>query len=476
MSWYCKMSEEIPVSSDSPGREGSKGWVKFEDGDGGATPAGHHHSVNSSSGVSSARGSVNSVKSSPLHSGAELPVTDIQVVDEANLRRQASVPVSTSTGHGPLSSNPNPAGTGNNNTSSVSMDNVNLSDVSSNATTAVIDDQAGLNRHTRGRQFVNGDPIVTMLPVNEKLPWIWPARFRPELVPEELMNPSLTLTVEEYVQTMEKLTSDMRFIMHNIFYKRILVIWITVAFLVLLAVIGYQPGGAALFGSGVAWLILNALAIFLCMWIKLKLNKKLEKCLAFVNSSLLKHNIILGVDDRGKLSCQKVNLCFIYLESASCIKKIEAILEEATPPPAPESQQQNGGPKNFLEKTRDQFFGNQNGFDRDTYLRTVEEFEDVEVVVPGRGSVSKISRRHERAEKLFLHYIQRWAKDYLRRRLDWVMEDMYGRQEYASNSNPRHIRSALCPCQYIEEHLRNKRQRESLNPCAVSANPCHWCD
>ena len=40
MSWYCKMSEEIPVSSDSPGREGSKGWVKFEDGDGGATPAG----------------------------------------------------------------------------------------------------------------------------------------------------------------------------------------------------------------------------------------------------------------------------------------------------------------------------------------------------------------------------------------------------------------------------------------------------
>ena len=52
----------------------------------------------------------------------------------------------------------------------------------------------------------------------------------------------MQLTVEEYVQTMEKLTSDMRFIMHNIFYKRILVIWITVAFLVLLAVIGYQPG------------------------------------------------------------------------------------------------------------------------------------------------------------------------------------------------------------------------------------------
>ena len=76
----------------------------------------------------------------------------------------------------------------------------------------------------------------------------------------------------------------------------------------------------------------------------------------------------------------------------------------------------------------------------------------------------------------FLHYIQRWAKDYLRRRLDWVIEDLYGRSEYTSNTSPRHLRSALCPCQYIEEHLRNKRLRESLNPCAVSSNPCHWCD
>ena len=30
--------------------------------------------------------------------------------------------------------------------------------------------------------------------------------------------------------------------------------------------------------------------------------------------------------------------------------------------------------------------------------------------------------------------------------------------------------------QYIEEHLKNKRQRESLNPCTFSSNPCHWCD
>ena len=86
-------------------------------------------------------------------------------------------------------------------------------------------------------------------------------------------------------------------------------------------------------------------------------------------------------------------------------------------------------------------------FDREAYLRDVEEFEDVEIVVAGRNSVQVGRRTRERAEKLFLHYTQRWAKDYLRRRLDWVVEDMYGRQDYASNTRPRHIKGALCPCQ-----------------------------
>lgn len=41
--------------------------------------------------------------------------------------------------------------------------------------------------------FSNGDIIVTLLPTNQKLPWITPAKFRPELVPEELMAQGLTV-------------------------------------------------------------------------------------------------------------------------------------------------------------------------------------------------------------------------------------------------------------------------------------------
>lgn len=41
--------------------------------------------------------------------------------------------------------------------------------------------------------FANGDVIVTLLPINTRWPWITPALFRPELVPEELMAQGLTV-------------------------------------------------------------------------------------------------------------------------------------------------------------------------------------------------------------------------------------------------------------------------------------------
>lgn len=54
-------------------------------------------------------------------------------------------------------------------------------------------------------------------------------------------------------------------------------------------------------------------------YFRLQLNKQMERCMASVNNSLIKHNLLLGVDDRGKLSCHKVNLCFIYFEPSDCI-------------------------------------------------------------------------------------------------------------------------------------------------------------
>ena len=51
------------------------------------------------------------------------------------------------------------------------------------------------------------------------------------------------------------------------------------------------------------------------------MNHGLEKAVARANQTLVRHRIILGVDDRGKLSCHKTNLCFIYFDTADCIVK-----------------------------------------------------------------------------------------------------------------------------------------------------------
>lgn len=126
---------------------------------------------------------------------------------------------------------------------------------------------------------------------------------------------------------MELLVNDARFTLYNICYKRVLVCWIILAFLVLLALLVSGLTGLTLFSLGVLWLVLNVAAIFVCMWIKLRLSKGLEQCLASVNKLLGKHKLILALDDRGRISCHKVHLCFIYFDLGPCITHLQQFIE-----------------------------------------------------------------------------------------------------------------------------------------------------
>ncbi|XP_054741922.1 uncharacterized protein LOC129247064 isoform X1 [Anastrepha obliqua] len=288
--------------------------------------------------------------------------------------------------------------------------------------------------------FANGDVIVTLLPANTKWPWITPALFRPELVPEELMAQGLTLTVEEYVHAMETMVNDYRFTFYNICYKRILVCWIALAFTVLLTLLFSGLQGVALFSLGVGWLFLNAAAIFLCMWVKLRLSRGLEKCLARVNRQLMKHKILLVLDDRGRISCHKVNLCFLYFDATQCVNFLNEFLEHT---------EQNGG-----EAIKA-------GWERKL------DIDVNDIVIQGSNPV-RLSRKQVVAQELFLSYLQRWGKDFLRRRLDWTV------QEAGVHETPRHLQSSICPCQYEEELLRNKIkiQLKSRQCCGVNCIGC----
>ncbi|CRK99945.1 CLUMA_CG013243, isoform B [Clunio marinus] len=264
--------------------------------------------------------------------------------------------------------------------------------------------------------FVNGEIIVTLLPVNESFAWITPAVFRPELVPEELMAEGLTLTVEEYVHAMETLVNDYRFTAYNICYKRVLMLWIILAFCVLLGLLFSGITGILLFSLGVAWLFLNATAIFICMWIKLKLARGLEKCLARVNSQLMKHKIVIALDDRGNISCHKINLCFIYFDPTQCINYINSFIER---------NEQNGAPVNPGWESR-------------------LDIEANDIVIQGSSS-RRVPRKQNRGEQMVLRYISRWGHEMLR---NWLK---------VTNEEPgRHMVKNLCPCQFIVSHLEYK--------------------
>ncbi|XP_055713299.1 uncharacterized protein LOC129807816 isoform X1 [Phlebotomus papatasi] len=283
--------------------------------------------------------------------------------------------------------------------------------------------------------FANGDIIVTLLPVNTKWPWVTPAIFRPELVPEELMAQGLTLTVEEYVHAMETLVNDYRFTLYNVCYKRVLVCWILFAFAVLLGLLFSGLTGITLFVLGVAWLFLNAAAIFLCMWIKLKLSRGLEKCLALVNKQLLRHKILLALDDRGKISCHKVNLCFLYFDSSQCVSYLNDFI-------ARHEQSGDAVPRGWESRM---------------------DLGAADIVIQG-STTTRVSRKQTVGEELFLRYLQRWGKDFLRRRLDWILE------ENGLSGSPRHLQVAICPCQYAEEIVLNKPRKDPRQCCACITN------
>ena len=83
----------------------------------------------------------------------------------------------------------------------------------------------------------NGDIVVSLVPLNSSCAWVTPASFKATLVPEELMDPSLTLTVEEYVHAMRILTNDFRFTLYTIMYKRVIFFWISLGFILLLTLL-----------------------------------------------------------------------------------------------------------------------------------------------------------------------------------------------------------------------------------------------
>ncbi|XP_053213034.1 anaphase-promoting complex subunit cdh1-like [Panonychus citri] len=277
------------------------------------------------------------------------------------------------------------------------------------------------------KSFNNGDVIVSLLPLNSHCAWLTPATFKPELVPEELMASSLQLTVEDYVGSMQNLINDYRFNLYIIFYKRVMVIWVALGFVILLSLLFSGARGLPLFAGGIVWLIVNAFGVFFSMWIKCKLTRLLEQCIARINEIFYKNNILIGVDDKGKISCHKINLVFVYFDCTYCIKYLNDMIANE-------------------ERS------NQTSLPNLNHLRS--DINATDIIVTG-NTPTRYSQREKFGEKLLLRYSQRWIRDHNRSR-SILTVPMYPDGSDFVPISPRHCPTSRCPCQYIEEHLKFK--------------------
>lgn len=180
---------------------------------------------------------------------------------------------------------------------------------------------------SEAKKLNNGDVIVSIFPLNDCCDWITPAKFKANLVPEELMAEHLTLTVEEYVANMRMLINDYRFNCYIMFYKRVVALWAAVSVSLLLVMLFSGWVGVTLFIACMCWLLGNIASFMLVILCKKHLTKGLEDCIAQVNDNFCKHNILVGVDDAGNYSCHKINIVFIYFESKHCIEFLEKNLK-----------------------------------------------------------------------------------------------------------------------------------------------------
>uniref|UniRef100_A0A6M2DZC2 Putative secreted protein n=1 Tax=Xenopsylla cheopis TaxID=163159 RepID=A0A6M2DZC2_XENCH len=180
--------------------------------------------------------------------------------------------------------------------------------------------------------------------------------------------------------------------------------------------------GLTLFALGVVWLLLNAGAIFLCMWLKMRLARGLERCLARVNKQLMRHKLVVALDDRGRISCHKVNLCFMYMDAGPCIAHLQGVIE------------------------REEQAGTGHGVGWEGRMDVTAS----DIVIQG-STTTRLSRKQERCALLYLRYASRWGGLALAGDLD--ISPMIG---------SRHCGVFRCPCQYIEEHLHCKPRGKFL--------------
>ncbi|KRZ05902.1 Vacuolar protein sorting-associated protein 52 -like protein [Trichinella zimbabwensis] len=284
-------------------------------------------------------------------------------------------------------------------------------------------------------ELENGITVVVVMPLRPACKMLSFTRFDTNHVPRAMLSNKLSITVEDYVTAMELLTNDFRFRLYAVFHQRIVLVWLIASLIVMLCVLFSNARGLVLFALSLGWSSVIGLGTLLCVIFERMLNQSLNACVATVNRFLVRHNLLLCVDDRGKFSCHKIAIVFLYFNLDQCTLEVSKSVEK------------------FSLKLH-----------REHHLpmpTTPSVCSQVDIVAPATA------QNKENAKRLMLQHTQQYCRDLVRQVINLPVASLQDQTD--DLSTVKHCKFALCLCQYLKKcHFQKRRSLFFWSLCGIS--------
>ncbi|XP_014666965.1 PREDICTED: uncharacterized protein LOC106808663 isoform X2 [Priapulus caudatus] len=276
-------------------------------------------------------------------------------------------------------------------------------------------------------------------------------KFDSESLPLELVETTSQPVLHDVQMAVEFLTNDGRFELYTMLYRRILVIWFLISVVILIVFCSVGIRGLELFGGVIVWLIILAVGVFLCMYAKRRMDYNLNKAVGAANRILIKHKLLLCLEDLGRISCHKLSLHFFSYDISECVVTIANKLFDEEQDQKAKAASRAAGTAKF-EKQPASSYQNLEIINSGDALAIGESSvamePDTEAIISETDDVASNPKYMIKAEKVALDYSQRYLRALGRDLLSFPPRDI----DRVLATSTLHSTTCFCLCQYTNEH------------------------
>ncbi|CAD5231346.1 unnamed protein product [Bursaphelenchus xylophilus] len=247
-----------------------------------------------------------------------------------------------------------------------------------------------------------GKVISLIYPVNEHLAWIAPPVYSFEKMPKALNSRELMVPHSEYRRFMSTITDDVRFKSYVILFSRAVPIWVmTSVILLMFMLFSSQDGGLHVMVFTILWGLMLCIGLGFCILLRKYLANGLNLVVRDANDQAIKHNLMVGVQDRGQISCHKVVLVLMYYDVRECQHDIKKCIR----------------------------------------VHLVNQ--------PVKQEIPAESELDSQAREFIVEHSQAYIKAYAKKQLLFPTKPSEGVSEF----RPKHCQASICICQYVEQKI-----------------------